>query len=109
MNKQHTKEPWYTAYLEDGAGMYSQDIFDADGKEIADVAWYPVKDGNKTYTNREENAKRIVACVNACRGIPQKTLEQKNYSLSEQIDALKHELQVDERIIRNAKEIRKDA
>jgi len=77
MNKQHTKEPWYTAYRENGAGMYSQDIFDSYGKTIADVAWYPIKDDNKTYTNGEENAKRIVACVNACKGIPQETLEQK--------------------------------
>ncbi|MCK9577093.1 MAG: hypothetical protein M0R51_14410 [Clostridia bacterium] len=75
MELQHTKEPWFTAYRENGAGMCSQDIFDINGETIAEMAWFPVKEGNKTYTNREENARRIVACVNACKGISTEDLE----------------------------------
>lgn len=75
MELHYTKEPWFRAYRENGAGMYSLDIFDSNGETIAEMAWFPVKGGNKTYTNREENARRIVACVNACKNISTEDLE----------------------------------
>ena len=81
MELQYTEEPWFTAYRENGAGMYSQDVFDSDGNKILEMSWYPVKIGNKTYTNREENARRVVACVNACKGISTENLESHKYTL----------------------------
>lgn len=66
----HTNEPWATEYRERPDGMFAQEIFDADGETIATMAWYPVKVEIGTATNREDNARRIVACVNACAGIP---------------------------------------
>lgn len=60
----HTKEPWSTEYRQ-SAGGYAQEIFDADGQVIATAAWYIVQVSPETIaTNREQNARRIVACVN---------------------------------------------
>lgn len=71
----HTKEPWATEYRQ-SAGGYAQEIFDADGQVIATAAWYIVQVSPGTIaTNRVENARRIVACVNACEGIPTEKLE----------------------------------
>lgn len=66
----HTPEPWKTEYRKDSRGMFHQDIFDVNGETIAVMSWYPVKvSETKTETNREANARRIVACVNACAGM----------------------------------------
>jgi hypothetical protein len=81
MKISYTKEPWSTAYRKNGEGMYSQDVFDSGGETIAEMAWYPVKEGNRTCTNREENAQRIVACVNACQGLSTKGLESHKYRI----------------------------
>lgn len=67
--KQHTKEPWSHAYRENSKGMCAEEVFDTDGNVIATMAWHQVKSGNVTTTDREANAHRIVACVNACAGI----------------------------------------
>jgi len=74
---EHTKEPWKTAYRRRPSNeMMYQEIFDSNGKTIAILTWYPVKiDEYTTATNREENARRIVACVNACVGISTEDLE----------------------------------
>lgn len=72
----HTNEPWATEYRERPDGMFAQEIFDEDGETIATMAWYPVKVDIGTATNREDNARRIVACVNACRGLATDDLEQ---------------------------------
>ena len=72
----HTKEPWATEYRKTALGQYSQEVFDSEGQVIASMAWYPVKvSETTTATNREANARRIVACVNACAGIPTEALE----------------------------------
>lgn len=73
----HTPEPWATEYRERHDGTFAQEIFDADGETIAILAWHPVRLDGWTKTDREENARRIVACVNACRGLPTDELEQK--------------------------------
>ena len=66
----HTPEPWFyhrqgfsTVYIEAriGGGML---------QEIA--ACGPCQDGTE---QQDENARRIVACVNACRGLPTDELE----------------------------------
>lgn len=73
---EHTKEPWATDYRKRPDGMCAQEIFDtATGETIATMSWHPMRNGLFTSTNREENARRIVACVNACAGIPTKRLE----------------------------------
>ncbi|QDJ96142.1 hypothetical protein KE336_gp29 [Aeromonas phage 4_D05] len=71
----HTPEPWSTEYRERHDGMYSQEIFDLSGETIAQLAWYPIKLKTGVGTNREANARRIVACVNACAGLPTEQLE----------------------------------
>lgn len=71
----HAHEPWATEYRERHDGMYSQEIFDLSGETIAQLAWYPIKLKTGVGTNREENARRIVACVNACAGVSTEYLE----------------------------------
>lgn len=71
----HTPEPWATDYRERPDGMFAQEVFDANGETIATLAWFPVYSGVGTTTNREANARRIVACVNACAGLETETLE----------------------------------
>jgi len=75
---EHTKEPWRTASrITPRTEMYAQEIFDTDGETIAALSWYPVKKNNHTTaTNREANARRIVACVNACARIPIEAIEE---------------------------------
>lgn len=69
MTQKHTPEPWATDYRERPDGMFAQEVFDANGETIATLAWFPVDSGVGTTTNREANARRIVACVNACIGV----------------------------------------
>lgn len=71
----HTPEPWATEYRERHDGTFAQEIFDADGETIAILAWHPVRLDGWTKTDREENARRIVAAVNACSGFEVETLE----------------------------------
>ncbi|MGL4755845.1 MAG: hypothetical protein ACRCXB_26105 [Aeromonadaceae bacterium] len=75
MTQKHTPEPWATDYRERPDGMFAQEVFDANGETIATLAWFPVDSGVGTTTNREANARRIVACVNACAGLPTEQLE----------------------------------
>ena len=77
----HTPEPWATEYRKTGSDDdMAQEIFDINGETIASCAWYRVrKDERTTTTNRELNARRICACVNACRGIETSVLESKEH------------------------------
>lgn len=61
---EHTKEPWSFLAGTDRDGEHSCSIF-SDGKQI-------LGDGIEC---SEVDARRIVACVNACAGISTKTLE----------------------------------
>ncbi len=81
--REHVKEPWKTAYrINPRTQMYAQEIFDENGETIATLSWYPVKkNDHMTATNREANARRIVACVNRCSGISTEDLEDGNVSI----------------------------
>lgn len=60
----HTKEPWLTEQLENANGWWV--LCDSEGVEIGSC------DGGY----EEDDAKRIIACVNACRGLDTKELEE---------------------------------
>ena len=60
---EHTKEPW-TVY----EGEECHGVLDSEGKHLADM-W------QRKHYDSLANARRIVACVNACEGIPTETLE----------------------------------
>lgn len=75
MTQKHTREPWATDYRERPDDMFAQEVFDANGETIATLAWFQVDSGVGTTTNREANALRIVACVNACAGWETRQLE----------------------------------
>jgi hypothetical protein len=59
----HTPEPWR---VEDESTIYGSRANRGDKFEIADCKGY--------LTERNTNAARIVACVNACAGIPNERL-----------------------------------
>lgn len=63
MNQQHTPEPWEVSAF--GDGLHAHNI---------PICQFFNKCGDD-YPNREANARRIVACVNACVGIPNEQLE----------------------------------
>lgn len=69
MNKPaHTSEPWHassTRYGNPGAS-----VKDRHGQVVADCHTF-----DQSIAQREANARRIVACVNACAGIPTEALE----------------------------------
>jgi hypothetical protein len=66
MNK-HTSEPWILNHDEI---LFSENPLDV----IAECHWESVDD------NADANARRIVACVNACAGIPTELIEQGGFA-----------------------------
>lgn len=72
---QHTPEPWKIVHVQQPDNDYSTQIVDANGVAIATLAWYPVPSDLGSATNKEANAQRIVAAVNACQGIELTHLE----------------------------------
>lgn len=54
----HTKEPWHVVGVDNSYEIFSE-------SEDYDVAWS---------IDSEANAERIVACVNACAGVPSEDL-----------------------------------
>lgn len=73
----HTPEPWYQSHRESiGGGMCNTEIYNTEGITIATLSWSAIRGGDGSVTtNRSENARRIVACVNALAGVPTKILE----------------------------------
>ena len=77
----HSPEPW--GYKADGPPVDDPDgyceIFacaDAEfGQYITVVVTWVSEDGDAAYGIRQVDARRIVACVNACKGIPTEVLE----------------------------------
>lgn len=61
MEHKHTAGPWGWSHRETANGNYSTQVYDASGKEIATIAWYPVRVSNITMTSREANARLIAA------------------------------------------------
>lgn len=73
MSTQHTKEPWKVINSDTNHGAY---IEDDSGTTVCDL--YFLQDVSEKvfhHDNAGANARRIVACVNACAGIETKTLE----------------------------------
>lgn len=57
-----TPGPWSCAHREGDDGMYRTQVFCPAGKTIANVAWYPVDQGNGvTATSRAANAQLMAA------------------------------------------------
>jgi hypothetical protein len=68
MTQKHTPEPW-KLYRND------QSVGDVVGHAVCDV--WPRGDDHIASEEGKANARRIVACVNACRGLPTDELEAK--------------------------------
>lgn len=66
MTRKHTPEPW-KLYRND------QSVGDAVGHAVCDV--WPRGDDKIASEEGKANARRIVACVNACRGLPTDEME----------------------------------
>jgi hypothetical protein len=60
----HTEGKLQYAHRKRVDGMYSTELFDTTGETVATAAWYPIETETGTATNREENARRLVACWN---------------------------------------------
>lgn len=70
---EHSPEPWE----EDKTGGFCNSGFgiqDAQGEPVVNVACYECRGGDSICT--EENRRRIMACVNACKGIPSESLQE---------------------------------
>lgn len=76
VSEQHTQEPWFDSDPSDDP-VYEPRIFDREGMQIAHV--YEWADFSIPHHERiaiqAANARRIVACVNACAGIQTEDLE----------------------------------
>lgn len=82
---EHTKEPW--SHFNSGR---TNAIYDGDRREI--VAWMGFDRSDRSKSEHRANARRIVACVNACTGIPTKELEKTGTIAVECRDEVQEEL-----------------
>lgn len=59
----HTPGPWQAAHRKREDGMWSTEVFTADGEAICSVAWYPrpIDEHGVIGTYREANARLIAA------------------------------------------------
>lgn len=114
MTQQHTPEPWKVS-LEDSTPEWSV-ITAAGGRVVANIneetgpeliAGVPVM----RVVPGELNARRIVACVNACRGLPTDELEQKGLvaAVGTQLLAADGRSEGQERVIRKLASTTADA
>jgi hypothetical protein len=69
---EHTPEPWRAI---DTQGIWAGCIAAGDDDEVCDMIVPPMDDDEKATEIANANARRIVACVNACVGIETETLE----------------------------------
>ena len=83
----HTPEPWKLC-------RNDQSVGDARGYAVCDV--WPRGDDQLASEEGKDNARRIVACVNACRGLPTDELEQKGIVAAAGTQLLDVEQQRDE-------------
>lgn len=72
--KKHGNEPWSSVEVTNDEDQLIK-IRASNGANIARL-WIDVDD-QRFSDEQRENARRIVACVNACRGLPTDELEQK--------------------------------
>lgn len=98
MSEKHTPEPWITDATGDG-GDIARHIMNANGHGPVYIARLPmVGTLGRAYKSQEANARRIVACVNACEGITTERLEDLGRPL------MQHLIGCDERAARQVKE-----
>jgi hypothetical protein len=69
---EHTKEPWHVNHDRPDDAKSQLSISNGDARIIANVVTFARTHG---LDGGKENARRIVACVNACAGIPTEDLE----------------------------------
>lgn len=96
----HVKGKLDFEYRECADGMHAEEIFDESGVTVFTASWYPVRvDSHTTVTNREANARRLVACWNALLpftteqiedGIDLVKLVQENAALKTEIERLQN-------------------
>lgn len=86
----HTPEPWHiekTVHAKDADGGYETWI----SAEWGINEWHGLAFTFGDEDSEDQaiaNARRIVACVNACAGIEQKILEDPEYSIKAELDSL---------------------
>lgn len=87
MTTQHTPEPWSFSIEEvfDNDGVPESVIRGIDGRACVAVA---IDFGPNNPGMREANARRIVACVNACAGIRTEALEHRVHLLKAEDDSI---------------------
>lgn len=66
IDEDYTKEPWE---------VYGHMIFNSEGRVLGKLDSLIVKEGEGIDPIRHANARRVVACINACVGIPTEKLE----------------------------------
>lgn len=106
--KQHNNEPWSAVEATKDEDQLIK-IRASNGANIARL-WIDVDDKHFSDEQRE-NARRIVACVNACRGLPTEELEQKGIvaAVGTQLLAADDRAEGQEREIRRLVNIAADA
>ena len=57
----HTPGPWSQSHRRGSDGLYSTQVFDADGQSIATLEWHAVLIEGGVRTDRAENARLIAA------------------------------------------------
>ena len=80
---EHTKEPWFYSETDDGFAEITND--ERAAGEYISIAEVPTGFSGKIGAEQEANARRIVACVNACEGIPTGVLEKQGMVPIEQV------------------------
>lgn len=86
MTTQHTPEPWRVAEESfDNGGIQESVIRGLDGRAAIAVT---LEFGPNNPGMREANARRIVACVNACAGIRTEALEHRTHMLKAEDDSI---------------------
>lgn len=81
---EHTPEPWVAGTGEyNGVGHYMA-VNNDESKAVALTGIIGKEDAEKS----KANARRIVACVNACEGLPNELLEGPDYNIKAELDTL---------------------
>ena len=90
MEKLHTPEPWIEAGPSYGKPHPVEinsivPVNIEEGELVEDICTF---DHSNNHEQNAANARRIVACVNACRDIDMTVLEMPNYSVKSELDTL---------------------
>jgi len=88
----HTKEPWMLWDTVDKNGVDWLSVSTNGECRVVRELIANVTDKKSMNQTDIDNGKRIVACVNACRDIPQAILEQPDYSIKAELDSLDEQI-----------------